>query len=415
MQGTGRGVCPPVHRLATPWEDDLAIEDDLASDGIDALTARRARVKDWLAVSASLWASAGVHPQLGFHEELTLAGLPVSGSSTRTRVQARQTFCFALFAELGPVLDTLCVETARQRVEHGLAALVGHGRRPDGLYGRRMAYSGGLADDVADLYDNAFVLLAFSKAAALGWPGAAEDAATLADRIDEAFVRPPSEEGYFEQLPASDVRLQNPHMHLLEASLAHHAATGHAGSAARARAIEALMARRFLTPEGGLREVLRTGWDPVEGDRLETGHQYEWVWLLHERAKRLGGPVHPAADGLYATALRLTGEDGAIHLEHHLTGSLKDSTRRCWGVTEAIKAHLARFEAGDAAAAGRACAALDQLFDLFLDPAGVPGGWIDRYDGLGNPLSLAMPASTGYHVCLALAEYLRVADAMAGD
>jgi len=400
---TGSGV--PVH------SGDKREEGSLAGDGLALLESRVGRAADWLAVSAALWAHAGVHPERGFHEELTLDGQPAGNGTTRVRVQARQTFSFALFAELAPAVDGLCAETACALVDRGLRVLVEDCRRPDGLYGRRMAYSGGLTDDTADLYDNAFVLLALSRAAALDRPGAAEAAAALADRIDRHFARPEGDEGFFELLPNSDVRLQNPHMHLFEASLAHHEAMSHPGSAARAEAIESLMARRFLTAEGGLREVFRSGWAPFEGDRLETGHQYEWVWLLHERARVLGGELNPAADGLYATALGLTGEAGAIYLEHHLSGSLKDSTRRCWGVTEAIKAHLARFGAGDAAAAGRAAASFDQLFDLFLDPAHVPGGWIDRYDGYANPLSQAMPASTGYHVYLALAEFLRVARA----
>ncbi|MEM7766724.1 MAG: AGE family epimerase/isomerase [Pseudomonadota bacterium] len=376
------------------------------SNAAQQLAARVSRAEHWLGSTFALWSSVGVHRNVGFHEALTLDGAVKPNATSRVRVQARQTFSFALFEAWGE-------PGARDLVRHGLDALTGHCPRSDGLFGRRMSHAGGLSDATADLYDNAFVLLALSKAAALGHGRAADAADALSHAIDTQFARPPEEGGFFEVLPVSDVRLQNPHMHLFEASLVHHAATGHTRSAARANAIEGLMANRFLSAEGGLREVFQSDWSVHEGDRYETGHQFEWVWLLREKAKVLGGAVHPATGSLYAVANRLSGPDGEVFLAHHLSGSLKDSTQRCWGVTEALKAHLASHEAGDEAAAGRAAEAFDRLFDQFLDPAPAPGGWVDQYDGLGNPLSHTMPASTGYHVYLALAEFLRVAGAQA--
>ncbi|MEM0985093.1 MAG: AGE family epimerase/isomerase [Pseudomonadota bacterium] len=370
--------------------------------------------RSWMADSARLWAERGVHPDGGFREELALDGTPFAEEKTsRVRVQARQTFSFALFQELAPELDSIDADRMAALTRLGLDILFTSARRADGLYGRQLQHGGGLVDETADLYDNAFVLLALSKAAAMGHEGAGAAADTLSEAIDAHFRRPDRDGGYFEVLPSSNVRLQNPHMHLLEASLFHHGVTGHAGSAERAERLEQLVDERFVSVDGGLREISREGWRPLEGDRYETGHQYEWVWLLHEKARSLGGPVHGAAQSFYGTAIRLTGDNGEVFLEHHLSGSLKDSTRRCWGITEAIKAHLARLEAGDAEAEARASAAVKQLFETFLAPAPVQGGWIDKYDGYGNPISLVMPASTGYHVYLALAELLRVAGSRA--
>ncbi|MEL6387615.1 MAG: AGE family epimerase/isomerase [Pseudomonadota bacterium] len=375
------------------------------------LEERATKAATWMAQSASLWSRAGVHPSAGFWEELDMAGAPLEAETARVRVQARQTFCFALLQRLAESNPQFDGDRARELCRHGLDALVTHCRRPDGLFGRRMAHAGGLVDDTADLYDNAFTLLAFSAAAQAGHTDGAAEAGKLSALIDIHFARPQADDGFFEKLPTSDVRLQNPHMHLFEASLLHAAVTESAASLSRGRTIERLMETRFLNQQGGLREIFRPGWGPMEGDRLETGHQFEWVWLLHQHAKLEDHAVTPAAETLYKTANGLTGDGGAVFLEHHLSGSLKDSTRRCWSVTEALKAHLARFEAGEREAAQRACEAYDQLQDVFLLPAAVPGGWIDRHDGLGNPLSLTMPASTGYHVYLAIAELMRVAGA----
>ena len=43
--------------------------------------------------------------------------------------------------------------------------------------------------------------------------------------------------------------------------------------------------------------------------------------------------------------------------------------------------------------------------DEYLTPE---GGWIDRYDADGLPVATTIPASTGYHVVLALTELIRV-------
>ena len=50
----------------------------------------------------------------------------------------------------------------------------------------------------------------------------------------------------------------------------------------------------------------------------------------------------------------------------------------------------------------------DVLMDEYLTPE---GGWIDQYDSTGKPMAHNMPASTGYHVVLAMAELMRIMDA----
>jgi mannose/cellobiose epimerase-like protein (N-acyl-D-glucosamine 2-epimerase family) len=52
---------------------------------------------------------------------------------------------------------------------------------------------------------------------------------------------------------------------------------------------------------------------------------------------------------------------------------------------------------------------VDTLFRHFLDPAPVPGTWIDHVDADARPRVDKIPASTLYHVFLAFAELMRVA------
>ncbi len=53
----------------------------------------------------------------------------------------------------------------------------------------------------------------------------------------------------------------------------------------------------------------------------------------------------------------------------------------------------------------RAVRSFDILMDEYLTPQ---GGWIDHYDATGAVISTTIPASTGYHVVLALTELIRV-------
>lgn len=370
-----------------------------------AIEKRARQARDWMFDAAfPFWAEHGPDPRGGFAERVGRDGGRIVDPVTRVRLQARQTYCFALAAQLGWQPGR-----ARNLARHGVDMLTSQCRRADGLYGRLMSYEGGLADDTADLYDTAFALLAFSSAIRAGIREAGEPAGDVDAAIETHLRRPADEGGYTERLPAPAERLQNPHMHLFEASLALHAATGDADAMGRARRIETLMEQHFVHPTtGALREVFGADWRPVPGDHFEAGHQYEWVWLLAERARLDGGPVSGAVDGLYASALDLTGEDGAVPLSHTVGGVVEDASERTWGLTEALKAHLARFEAGDGQAGARACEAHDRLWSRHITPA-IPGGWQDRYGPDGVPVDEPMTAATGYHVFCAFAELMRVA------
>ena len=105
----------------------------------------------------------------------------------------------------------------------------------------------------------------------------------------------PQHGGFFEEFAPGRTemklpRRQNPHMHLLEALLALHVATGEKNWLRRAGALVDLFKRRFVDPQtGALIEFFAEDWSAAPGDegRLrEPGHQFEWVWLLFEYIAR---------------------------------------------------------------------------------------------------------------------------------
>lgn len=363
------------------------------------------RARRWLHEECfPFWAERGPDPRGGFRERLSLAGAGVADEESRVRVQARQTYVFAHAAILGweP-------ERAKTLVRGGVETMLVACRRPDHLFGRTMRHGGGLVDPQPELYDNAFCLMALAWAArALDEPHLLEEADRTLAAIDAQLAH--AQGGYCESLPHRRPRRQNPHMHLFEASIALHQAAPGAGYLARADEILELLERRFVDRSGALREYFNENWTPAPGDEgavIEPGHMFEWTWLLGEYAKAKGTETPDIAHRLYDAAMPFVDRRGLAPQSVLLGGGGVDGSRRSWPQTEAIKAHLARYESGEAAGLDRAARCLESFFQDYL--AGVPaGGWRDHFDEAGRPIAADMPASTGYHVVLALAEFVRV-------
>jgi len=363
-----------------------------------------ARAHDWLfGACFPFWAARGVDPRGGFVERLTLDGAPLRDETSRVRVQARQTYVFAQAALMGWRKDRACALAAL-----GVETLLGRCRRDDLLFGKTMRPGEGLADDQPDLYDNAFCLMALAFAArALGDMSLLAEAGRTLAALDEKLAHPAG--GYHETLPPTLPRRQNPHMHLFEAVLALHAASGEDRYLERADALARLAGDRFIDSAGALREYYAGDWSPApgaKGELIEPGHLFEWTWLLSVHAKAKGKEPPAAAGLLYAVGLPFLNARGLAPQEANIRGRIIDGSRRCWQQTEALKAHIVMSEAGDGDARGRAALCLSSFFEDYL--SGVPdGGWRDHFSAEGAPLATDMPASTGYHVVLAFSEFIR--------
>ena len=346
----------------------------------------------------------------GFHEQLDLAHNPVPLGSKRLMVQCRQLYVLSHAAVLGE-------RSGQDAAARGYDFL----RRayPDRVHGGwcfRAADDGTPIDGTKDLYAHAFLLFA------LAWlhrAFAAPDAIALAaDTLDTLHARMAAPGGGFwdraqaDWTPDRSVRRQNPHMHLLEAMLALHAATGEARWLDEATGLVRLFLARFHHAQTAtLGEFFAADWTahPDQGHIVEPGHHYEWVWLLHRYAAQGGAlDVAAAAEALFATALRhgYDPEHGGIHDQIDRAGRVVAATRRIWPVTEAIKAHLARIEAGQPVPQGQPQALIDHLFRDFLRPES--GDWVETCTREGVATHSVLPGSTPYHLFLAAAETARV-------
>jgi mannose-6-phosphate isomerase len=358
-----------------------------------------------------LWLEHGVDwKRRAFLEYIDLATLDCRAAFRRLRVAARQTYVFAKAATHG-------VPRAAEAVALGLEFLCGPARLADGGYAWWFDLDNRPIDRTRDLYDHAFVLLAFAAAADVGEAAQMRsEALGLGRYIADSFRHPQG--GYEDSIPPALPRRQNPHMHLFEALLAAHEAFGAGvGDAAFFDAAEGLAAlflgRLFQAREGALPEIFDESLAPHREAgrfRIEPGHHYEWVWLLDRyatAAAAIGRPVPPelaaACDALLRFADRHAASPafGLVMNGIWSDGAVEGGGFRLWPQTERLKVEARRRDAERFAAA---------LGAVERHLVGVrPGLWIERFDAAGQAVPGPAPATSLYHLTAALTDHAVVA------
>jgi len=260
----------------------------------------------------------------------------------------------------------------------------------------RCSRDGSLLEDVKHTYGHAFVIFGLAEyARATGESSAAQ---TAGETLQVLLQRAAGPAGGLWTLMARDWqplerrRSQNPHMHLLEACLSLHAATGESAALDTALDLAHLAAERFVYPEFGcLEEYFAEDWARLpEGDAaaIEVGHQFEWCWLLHRLADR-SGQEHwrDLADRLAEWALRygLDSANGGFYDECSRRGEPVRTTKTFWVQAEALRALLYLIAARERA----------DLRDVFVRSVRFVmthcvdrefGGWFATVDAAGRPI-----------------------------
>jgi mannose-1-phosphate guanylyltransferase/mannose-6-phosphate isomerase len=358
----------------------------------DTLADAAAWYDAWLREAAlPLWASAGVDPAGGlFQETLSVEGRPVE-APRRSRTQTRQVFVFASAAAAGYGARWLPV------ARHGWERYLEVYRGPDGLFINRAAGDGTPLDVAADTYEQAFALLAMAaldKADQAG-PGRADEAErTLAALQDRRAAG-----GGFRENGQHPYQA-NCNMHLFESALAWEAA---GGAVWRNLSDELAMLgmTRFIDQEtGALREFFDADWRALTGEAglVEPGHQFEWAWLLDRWGRARGdAQARAAARRLFDNGLRGVDPDREVAVNAVWEDfSIRDGAARLWPQTEHLKAALAL---GDDAQALRAARGLARYLEV---PA--RGGWRDKLRPDGTFVEEPAPATSFYHLTVAILE-----------
>jgi mannose-6-phosphate isomerase len=361
-----------------------------------------ARLSSWLLDAAyPLWSTRGVDPAGGFFERLGQDGRPLA-DRRRSRVTPRQAYCFAMGPSLGWRGD------AAGLVKHGLDFWYAKFQRPDGLFRTLINADFSVADDRAVTYDQAFGLLAFNLGATLGHEWRAErerQAHELLQAVLEHTRRPGG--GFENGVPTTMPLESNPHMHLFEATLAGCEVCAESSLwKSLADEIAELALAHFFDANGLLHEFFDGDWrfaPGTPGRIVEPGHQFEWAWLL----LRWAGDRHAKAR---ATAIKLIDvteanciRDG-LALQQVLDDfSPHDASARLWPQTERLKAAaLAARITGEEKYLAMTVDAAQGLLRYLDTP--IPGLWYDRIDAQGSLIDEPAPASTFYHLVVAVAE-----------
>jgi mannose/cellobiose epimerase-like protein (N-acyl-D-glucosamine 2-epimerase family) len=375
-------------------EEQLAPTDDAA----DVVGRLKRRVIDHC---LPLWSGEGWDTVAGgFVDRLDQDGRADRQAPRRVFVQARQIYCFAKAAQMGWYAE------GRAIALKGLEHLLARAKSPDGRpgYVHTLAPDGAALDARRDTYDHAFILLALATVYTLD-----RDAQIRAE-IDalllflDAKLRSPNG-GFFEGLPASLPRRQNPHMHLFEAMIAAFDATHDLAFQQRAGDFFALFLGNLYDKQARvLGEYFEDDWSKIPPVIVEPGHLAEWVWLLRGFERITGCPTGQRRCELLQSALRYRdGATGCLIDVGDADGNIRRDTRRLWPQVELAKAFIAQAETGEAGAAEQARAALMRLERHYLKHA-VAGGWYDQFDRDGASLVATIPASSFYHVLCAVTE-----------
>ncbi len=289
--------------------------------------------------------------------------------------------------------------------------LIERGRRADGFYIHRFDHKGGVFDARADLYDQAFMLLALAYAGrALQRPDLFSAAEDLSDALEQNWRLPHG--GYFEgEIAACPPYRQNPHMHLLECFIALHGASGAPRWRSHAEHIAGLCARSFLHPEcGALLEYFDVNLEPVPGEDgrvVEPGHCFEWAWLFETLAQWDAPHATLISDRMTRFARRhgLDHCRGVAINEVLTDGAVRNSAARLWPQTERLKAALSRYRrTGELDERSEATAAYAGLIRYFDTP--MRGAWRDKLNADGSWVEEPSPGSSMYHITCAVAELI---------
>jgi len=364
---------------------------------LTALSRQAARLETWVREAAlPFWASQAQDLDGSWYEHLKLDKSPDAEAIRRLRVQARQVYVYALADRLG------WYEGARQVADSTFDFMISKGYQPDGKPGfihlLNPDYS--VNSDRRDLYDHAFYLLACANVGKRGDKIAKEILVLM-----KKWEAPGG--GWIEGEPATLPRRQNPHMHLFEASMAYYELSGDKSWLTITAKVFEIFKNHIFDPKNHIvREFFNMDWSyssGPEGDSAEPGHGVEWVWLLGQYQRLTGIDTSRYAQLLYDRAYR--GQADFLNDEEDVLGNVRRDTKRLWIQTEVVKCHLAQAERGIVGSADMAAAAIEGLFQYYLN---ADGSWIDQIDNAGNPIAKTIPVSTFYHVICMAAEAKRI-------
>jgi mannose-6-phosphate isomerase len=250
-------------------------------------------------------------------------------------------------------------------------------------------------DDTQDLYTHAFIVLAC--AAYFRRSRNADARKLMLSTSSTIEARFKTADGLYHAALSADLSqplrapAQNPMMHLTEAYLAAAQVAEPALYAQRLRGLAQGISHFFVHAASQCIAEERQG---SAGNRLEPGHQFEWLSLVQGSADVFDGLELTESLPRAVRWSRRHGVDaGGVVASLDESGAVIDDTRRIWAQTEYLRVlgvlgDLPALEAGVAMFRAR-----------FLHP----GGWYECLDTEGAVVRKDMPSTSPYHLATCLA------------
>lgn len=262
------------------------------------------------------------------------------GRTKHLTATCRATFNFSVGVRIGGP------DWCRSAAEHGLSFLLDrHYDHERGGFDTLLAGTE-TVDDTRSAYGHAFALLALASATEAGLARAETALARVHDLVDERFWEDEHDlcadrfDG--DWAAVDDYRGQNANMHVCEAMVAAHEATGDRRYLDRAYAIAAALVRDLAAEVDGLVwEDYTADWTHDGPGEIEPGHQAEWAKLLCLLAEHREEPwLEERAVDLFewATTVGWDDDHGGFYATVSPEGDPLDTDKLGWPVAEAIGA-----------------------------------------------------------------------------
>jgi len=358
-------------------------------------------VQNWCSTWYSLFSD---QKNGGFHERLSLPDTATLNADKRLLTQSRQIFTYALALQNGADKSDF------PDLDEKFAFLVKHFHTGVGGWCFSVSPTGQIKDAHYDLYGHAFVILAMAHYYKVTQSDEALKAMNQTLKFIERHFAEPQYGGFHEKLNARGdvknvIRRQNPHMHLLEACLSAYEYTDNEDFILLADKLVGLFYSHFCHGEKyTIYEFFNNDLSPhaTEGHQTETGHYFEWVWLLN-KYNQLSGKADKAKNNktikqLYRFVLKHGFDDthNGIFNMIDTNGSPVESNKRIWHVFEGLKAAAIMKDA-------ETQSKLLDLIKIYIKPGGKL--WAETLsEDLQTPLLDYMPGTTPYHILYGIVE-----------
>jgi len=364
------------------------------------------------------WRAAAFTPSGFFLCSLDREWRPVDRRPATLVSQTRLIFVMAAGWELTG--EPAFLDAARK----GSDFLLAHFR--DGELGgwfQSVSPEGKVIDDSKNSYGHAFAIFALSHAARLTQDERCRAAALETWSLMQKRFRDPH--GFFvwqknrDFTEARGRNTQNPMMHLFEALLALHDATGSPQVLRDAQSLaDAIFGKLFDARGGYLPEWYDADWKPLPVEQkgcIDLGHQFEWAFLLsHAVEKGLPRRYLKTGERLlgYGMKVAYDRENGGIHSRGDFQGGFFKEPKGWWQQAEFLRAlmHYAVLRRRDDLWEPFR-RSLEFVQRRFIDPE--HGGWFASHDPArpreGRQTHKATPWMVGYHVTGMYWEALRLA------